>query len=144
MKEGHHAEQEHQASGHPTSRRVLSATHLPARFYALAAPATGTQACSSSVQMEPGSMSVADLKRLYLACDEASAAARLDAAAYPLCGAVAEILKPRAFGGDLEMQLTWRRSAKTHSRADDASTGMRRLEAAAPVIHPLSQCSTRS
>ncbi len=60
--------------------------------------------------------SVAELKRVYLACDQAAADGRLTSAGVMHCSVVYESLKRRAFGGDFDRLRAW-------SRAQPKSTG---------------------
>lgn len=79
---------------------------------AVAAPVLATDLCPRSSYLEPQSMRITELKTHYLQCDARSTAARLETADYKFCGEVAEFLKQKAFGGDLEKQLAWRRGAQ--------------------------------
>ena len=72
---------------------------------ALTAPSAVGQADESRLK----TMTVDDLKSLYLACDRAAMRGLLAAGAIAQCSAVYEELKRRAFGGDFERLLAWSR-----------------------------------
>jgi len=58
------------------------------------------------------SVSVDELKRVYLACDRVASQQLLDAAAAANCSLAGEALQKRAFGGSFDQLLAWWRTEK--------------------------------
>lgn len=70
--------------------------------------AAAPRAVAGEVEVE--ALSIAELKRVYLACDQAAADGRLTSAGVMQCSVVYEHLKRRAFGGDFERLRVWSRA----------------------------------
>jgi hypothetical protein len=77
---------------------------------ALALCALATPAALGAPGGEPKAVSIADLKRAYLACARAALRGPLDGGAIMRCSVVYEELKERGFYGDFEKLLTWFRA----------------------------------
>lgn len=58
------------------------------------------------------SLTTAELKRLYLACDFHASASRLSTSDVMHCSILSEELKNRVFGGDLDRLLVWWRTQR--------------------------------
>lgn len=66
---------------------------------------------------EVASMSIDQLKQLYLECDRVASSERLDTGTAVVCSLVSEALKKRAFDGSFERLLAWWRAEKDAASA---------------------------
>ena len=88
---------------------MLKAFARSAAFVA-AMLATAPAVRAQSPGIDPDSISIAALKRVYLACNRAVLDGWLDGAGVMQCSVVYEALKQRAFGGDFDRLLAWSRA----------------------------------
>jgi hypothetical protein len=91
------------------SERHICHIHRIASVCAVIVFAFGVQ--RSAGAEEPsliGSMSIEDLKGLYLSCEEAAIVSRLDSGDAMYCSVIYEELKKKAFAGDFKRMKAWR------------------------------------
>lgn len=90
----------------------------------LAVPTVVAAQSGSLVEPLPD-MTPQELQRIYLLCDAAANARRLEVAEAARCSLVAEQLQQRCFGGDFDKMLAWWRSERgsTARLADNSSAG---------------------
>jgi len=70
------------------------------------------QASSSVETSSTKDLTPAELKRLYLACDQAATTTRMPGADAMRCSVVSEELKHRVFGGDFDQLMVWWRTQR--------------------------------
>lgn len=92
----------------------MQSRYSPARHVAAIAAAI---ACASAMAMprtvqDIETMTSAELRTAYLACDRITAEGRADVDLFSTCAIVGEVLMHRDFGGSLELQLQWWREAR--------------------------------
>ena len=97
----------HRRDAHPAWAALVTACAA----LGLALPPPMSRARGAEVELDD--MSIADLKRVYLACDRAADDGRLTRAGVMHCSVVYETLKRRAFGGDFDRLREWSRTQLT-------------------------------
>ncbi|HYE38357.1 MAG TPA: hypothetical protein VEB23_00400 [Ramlibacter sp.] len=80
-------------------------------------------------QHEMPDLSNAQLKAAYLDCTRISSESLLEPDLITICSTVASALLQREFGGDVEAQLQWRRSAREDANGPRTATALRNLDA---------------
>lgn len=96
---------------------------LMAGIAVVAVAATASNAAAQSSDQAPSPRPIEELKRVYLQCERAAVAGKLDGEDVGLCSVVYEELKWRAFGGDFHRLKAW---ADLHLKpASQSHTGVR-------------------
>lgn len=98
------------------SRTTIPGALRRVAVIALALGALAGSPARGSSDGELDTVSVDELKRIYLACGRAAESGRLETAGIMQCSIVYEALKRRAFGGDFARLLAWSR-AQTSARS---------------------------
>ncbi|MBO9649213.1 MAG: hypothetical protein J7605_11915 [Variovorax sp.] len=97
--------------------------------------ATLAGVASQSTLADPQRAQVAELKTVYLTCEQAASRTILDMAAAAFCSRYAEELLRRGFAGDFNQLLAWWREARNEAIAVEGGTPDATDEQGSPTTH---------